>query len=449
MPRKTTTSPSSLILKALPPEAKKRVIYLEEVDVYLLPIDPRTIEGNPKNWRVHTQRQRSTYNAFKEKYGFLAFPIYNLKTSRLLDGHMRVEEAIKEKREHIYVILKYLEEHEENEVLATFDNIGLLAKRDNEALKALTKATQENLKKITSVTDQKLAQLTKDLHSVAESDNAPSVLLPQSKSKVRKPKEILKADSDDDAESDEAVEYEELGDYTPPNNDPIIDTFINGDVFFEGTSWLDIPQLDPNKLSAPEDAPSRTYVRDSYGSDAYFCVSSGPFEEGEPIGTLGFYTEDHRFEDAYRNPESFAEFLQQLDPTAVLTPDFSTYAEWPTVLSLYSLYRSRWCGRFWQELGFNIIPSLQNLRTKEDTITYVLETLPDSPVLALQCRKSDIEGLIDYIKMVVSVCKPQVLVLYGGEEKQKYLHGYLPKKVEYRYLMQYTEKRRRNRKRNE
>lgn len=441
--KKSSTS-ANPILDALPKDLQKAVIYLVEVDVYLLSLDPRTLNGNPKNWRVHTQRQRSTYNAFRDKYGFLAFPVYNLCTKRLLDGHMRVEEAIKRKETTIPVILKYLDEEAENEVLATFDNIGLLAKRDDKALKALTEATQKNLTKVKTQADQKLSQLSKDLHELSEAES-PSVLLPQAKTKVRPPKKI-EPDPIEEEESDES--------YEPSEQAPIVGEYINGDVFFEGTTWLGIPLLRDDKLVPASDAPTSTYARDGYGTDKYFCVSSGPFEEGGDIGTLGFYTEDERFEDAYSNPEVFADFLAELDPLAVLSPDFSTYSDWPTVLSVYSIYRSRWCARFWQELGHQIIPSLQNLPTQADTIKYVFETLPSQcPVLALQCRKSDIDGLIEYIKLLVEIRRPEVLVLYGGEEKQKYLHGHLPyttgkKKIDYRYLMQYTEKRRRNRVKN-
>lgn len=432
------TSSKNPLLDSLSPTQRKQVIYLEEVDIYLLAVDPKTLDGNPKNWRVHTQRQRSTYRAFKDKYGILAFPIYNLQTKRLIDGHMRVEEAIKEGQQSIVVILKYLTEQEENEVLATFDNIGLLAKRDNEALKALTAAAQENLKKITTKQDQRIAQLTKDLAEVA--DNGPSILLPQSTSRVRNPKPAPE-EAEDDSESPTKDTY------IPPDSQPIVDTYINGEVFFEGTSWIGIPLLRQDRITEPSGAPTRTYARDSYGLDAYYCISSGPFTTGETIGTLGFYTEDHRFEDAYTNPESFASFLQELDPASIITPDFSTYGDWPTILSLYNVYRSRWCGRFWQELGFSIIPSIQTLPKDSDIVTYILETLPDEcPILSIQCRMADVEGIIDFVKLIVSVRKPEVLLLYGGEEKQKYLHGYLPKKIDYRYLMQYTEKRRRLRK---
>ena len=49
------------------------VIYLKEVDLRIVCLPPKMLKENPKNWRVHTQRQRTTFNEFKDKYGWLNF----------------------------------------------------------------------------------------------------------------------------------------------------------------------------------------------------------------------------------------------------------------------------------------------------------------------------------------------------------------------------------------
>ena len=428
------------ILDFLPENMKGKVTHLESVGLYITEVDPRTLNDNPKNWRVHTRRQRATYSAFKEKHGWLSLIIYNLKTNRLLDGHMRVDEAIKNKEPFVPVILKYVSEKQENEILATFDNIGLLAKRNTDALQSLLKANEKATEKVKTQHDQKLQQFTKDLEEF-NVQTEKEVVIPQSKAKVKPPK----VEPEPEPEEIEVPEG-----YAPKFSTELSEEVINSDVLFEGETWLGIPQLRSDQLAKPEDAPSRTYAREAYGTDAYYCISSGPFAEGEDIGTIGFYTEDWRFEQAYENAADFAEKLNDLDPVALLTPDFSTYMDWPGAMRVWNLYRSRWCGRFWQELGFQIIPSLQGISfdTTQD-LELAVDTLPqDCPVLSLQCRMASVEGLIKYINRVVQVRKPEVFLLYGGEEKQKYFHGYLPSDIDFRYLMQFTEKRRIQRKRN-
>lgn len=434
--KKTATG----VLEHLTPSLAKKVIYLAEVDMYIICIDPKTLDDNPKNWRIHPRRQRETYKAFKDKFGWLGLITYNVQTKKLLDGHMRVDEAVKNNEPYVPVILKSLSEEEENQVLATLDNVGLLAKRNVEALQNLVEANSESLKNVKNKNDQKLKQLAEDLKA-----NQETILLPQSSKKVRVKQE---EDSDLDLDSEESESDAEVG-FIPNEAREVESTFIDDSVLFAGLTDIGIPELLSSHLLPADKAPTTTFLKDGYSEDKFFCLSSGPFDHGEPFGTLGFYTEDYRFEDAYRDGATFAEYLKELDPVGVLTPDFSTYSDWPLVLRLYNLYRSRWCGRFWQELGFNIVPSLQALGSKEYNLEYTLETLPlECPVLALQCRKSEVEGLIDFIKLTVSVRSPEVFLLYGGEVKQKYLHGKLPKKVgaqkiEYRYLPDYVEKTRR------
>jgi hypothetical protein len=73
-------------------------------------------------------------------------------------------------------------------------------------------------------------------------------------------------------------------------------------------------------------------------------------------GAAHFFIEDYRFETVWNRPW---QALAALRPyTTLLTPDFSLYRDWPLVLQLWNTYRNRWCGRFWQEQGFNVIPTV-------------------------------------------------------------------------------------------
>lgn len=73
-------------------------------------------------------------------------------------------------------------------------------------------------------------------------------------------------------------------------------------------------------------------------------------------GCMHFFLDDYRFETVWNRPFKALEALAPY--RMLLTPDFSLYREWPLVLQLWNTYRSRWCGRFWQEQGFTIIPTV-------------------------------------------------------------------------------------------
>jgi len=423
----------SVVEKKLTAEQRKSLIYLDAVDMYLLEVSPKSLDDNPKNWRIHTQRQRSTYKAFKAKYGWASFPVYNVASNRLLDGHMRVDEAIKAGETSIYVILKHLTEDQENEFLASFDSIGLMAQRNNEALESLTQASTKAITTIKNDADRKLAQLQKDLLHQSKS-KANAVVLAKSPPIRRETMEL------EEEESKPEKNFQSIDDA------PIVEERLNDTAIFDGLSWLGIPELREDGL-ATDFIPTRTYARDEYGYDAYFCISCGSLEVDKEIGTLGFYTEDYRFETAYTNGEAFVDWLEEIKPKNIISPDFSTYADWPMVLRIYNLYRSRWCARFWQELGFDIIPTIQYMGDDKTTIDYALKTLPKKiPIVAIQCRMANNQGIIKFIKMIEKYVQPQNMILYGGREKQKYIHGKLPTSIKYHYLTQYTEQRRKTRK---
>lgn len=400
--------------------------YLSEVDMYIVCIDPASLNANPKNWRTHSQRQRSTFNSFKDKYGWLNLVIYNMRSLRLLDGHMRVDEAVRNKEEYVPVRLVDLDEQEENEVLATFDNIGLMAQRNNQALQSLLQASNtETLTRAKTQVEQKLQQLRNDLSSFAEDDS--QLILPQSKKRVKVKKEP-------------EPEIEESDEYQPTEHQPAINTIIDPTIHFEGLSEMGIPTLLPEKICSPDLAPTSTYIGEEYDKSKYFCYSGTFYEEmfGN-VGTIGFYTEDYKFEATYTNPDEFVAWALQIDPVALVTPDFSSYTTWPLAKNLWALYRSRWLGRLWQEAGLTIIPTVQILDSSyKKTVKYVLETLVAETV-SIECRldsPKDADKLIKWINTIVDVVKPKCMVLYAGQEKQKYIHGHLRKKVDYRYLPQ-------------
>lgn len=71
---------------------------------------------------------------------------------------------------------------------------------------------------------------------------------------------------------------------------------------------------------------------------------------------LHFFLDDGRFEAVWQRP---GQSLPGLRPfAAVLTPDFSLYRDWPLVAQMWNVYRSRWCGAYWQSHGLTVIPTV-------------------------------------------------------------------------------------------
>lgn len=96
-------------------------------------VDPATLTKHPDNWRTHPQAQRDVMDEALEALGWLQRVVVNKRTGRILDGHLRVEQA-QAAGEQVPVVYVDIAESEEATVLATFDPIASMAGLDKRAL---------------------------------------------------------------------------------------------------------------------------------------------------------------------------------------------------------------------------------------------------------------------------------------------------------------------------
>ena len=96
--------------------------------------DPAQLLANPRNWRTHPGPQRDAMRGALAEVGWVQQVIVNDRTGHLLDGHMRVEEALSAGAPSIPVLHVDLSEEEERLVLAVLDPIGAMADRSQERL---------------------------------------------------------------------------------------------------------------------------------------------------------------------------------------------------------------------------------------------------------------------------------------------------------------------------
>lgn len=64
-----------------------------------------------------------------------------------------------------------------------------------------------------------------------------------------------------------------------------------------------------------------------------------------------------------------------------LTPDFSMYIGWPLILQQWNRYRSQWLGRYWQEHGVKVIPTVN--WSGRDRYDWCFAGIPSRQVVAL------------------------------------------------------------------
>ena len=73
-------------------------------------------------------------------------------------------------------------------------------------------------------------------------------------------------------------------------------------------------------------------------------------------GCCHFFLDDYRFECIWNSPERYIELFKRQGQ--ILTPDFSLFMDYPKALQIFNTYRNRWIGRFMQEHGVDVIPTV-------------------------------------------------------------------------------------------
>lgn len=100
-------------------------------------------KANEKNWRIHPREQREALRGVLSEVGWVTGVITNKTTGNVVDGHARIEEALKQGDDTPVPFIEVeLTEDEEAKILATLDPLSAMAVADKEQLDALLRDVQ-------------------------------------------------------------------------------------------------------------------------------------------------------------------------------------------------------------------------------------------------------------------------------------------------------------------
>ena len=100
-------------------------------------VSPKDLVTNLLNWRKHSRSQQAAMGGALDEIGWIQRVIVNKRNGNIIDGHLRVELALKQKENAVPVCYVDLSPEEERIALATFDSIGALAVTDQKVLDEL------------------------------------------------------------------------------------------------------------------------------------------------------------------------------------------------------------------------------------------------------------------------------------------------------------------------
>lgn len=165
----------------------------------------------------------------------------------------------------------------------------------------------------------------------------------------------------------------------------------------------------PKSLISYEKAKSLYKIEIKDGKPDFFCDAF-----------IHFYEDDYKFDGRnigiWHYPNKLLEIAKHF--SGVVTPDFSTYVDFPDPIKRYNIYRMR-AFDYW--LVQNGIPVIQNVRWgTEETWSYCWDGIPQNSVVAIGTVASGLRKLInrplfeDGLNEMVRVIHPSAIIVYGS-----------------------------------
>lgn len=132
-----------------------------------------------------------------------------------------------------------------------------------------------------------------------------------------------------------------------------------------------------------------------------------------------FYIDDHKFDGIkgiWYNSNNTLNVLKHF--SGVITPDFSTYQDFPVSLKMFATYRMRLIGFWW---GVNEIAVINNVRWgSEETYDYCFEGIPQNSIVAIGTvggsprKVIDRKRFEDGLFQMVNTLHPHTIIVYGS-----------------------------------
>lgn len=127
---------------------------------------------------------------------------------------------------------------------------------------------------------------------------------------------------------------------------------------------------------------------------------------------IHFFLDDYRFEGCWVKPENCLDRIKAAEVT--LTPDFSLFMDFPKAIQIINTYRNRWLGRFWQERGVKVIPTIS--WADKESFKYCFLGIPQNMPLAISTvsvNKGTMVGFMEGFAATIETLNPSTLLCYG------------------------------------
>lgn len=174
---------------------------------------------------------------------------------------------------------------------------------------------------------------------------------------------------------------------------------------YEGTGKYGIPLIKKQKIDNLELYKLIGFNEAvPYAKDRKECKYKG----------VHFFLHDYQFERIWKSPLRYINMFKKFG--FILSPDFSPYADMPLATQLFNVYRNRWIGRFYQEQGIKVIPTV-TFNTDDKSLDYCLDGIEKHSTIAISTMGEGRWGEYKKIKQhwdyILDTLEPDTILLYG------------------------------------
>ena len=167
---------------------------------------------------------------------------------------------------------------------------------------------------------------------------------------------------------------------------------------FDGVGEYGIPKIKPTQFQECD------FIGFNYAKSCKDRANKG----------VHFFVDDYQFNRLWTNIDGYLEMLSKFK--CVMSPDFSTYTDFPKAIQIYNHYRKHWVGAYLQEYGIEVIPTIS--WSTKDSFEWCFDGEPQGGCIAVSSqgciasnerRKLFIDG---YCEMVARL-QPETIIFYG------------------------------------
>jgi hypothetical protein len=210
---------------------------------------------------------------------------------------------------------------------------------------------------------------------------------------------------------------------------------------FKFTGDWHFPQWMPEMLVRPEDLPDNLAawagsatkydpVTDLPSEDQWWLYNfgidstSGMRDISQMI--MSFYAFDEYWECWWDFPERYTTKMINSGVTMAVTPNFSTWTDFPRIQSFWNTYRGRWLGRYFQEAGIKIIPNFEwpwgDKWFLENCVLGTLNKGATFPLISLQMQTKQeedeevLDNMAEEYHTLIDRVQPEEILLYASQK---------------------------------